>query len=212
MVKSKRRLSEEPRTLTPRQLEILTLIRDHRRTFGYSPTLQALADKLGISKITVFEHVEALVRKGLLTRHRARARSLEVTGAAQFPDERPTLLPLVGRIAAGRPIEAIEAPEHIDLEQVFDSRHPVRTLRVVGDSMIEEQIRDGDLVVYEERSNPRNGDTVVALLEDGEATLKKFYREKNRIRLQPANERYEPIFARNVRIQGVVMGVLRRLT
>lgn len=212
MTKVKRRPGEEPRTLTPRQLEILTLIRDHRRTFGYSPTLQALADQLGISKITVFEHVEALVRKGLLTRHRARARSLELTGSAQFPDERPTLLPLVGRIAAGRPIEAVEVPERVDLESIFSSRYPVRTLRVTGDSMIDEQIRDGDFVIYEERSNPRNGQTVVALLDDGEATLKKFYREKNRIRLQPANERYDPIYAREVEVQGVVIGVLRRLS
>ncbi|GAG00770.1 unnamed protein product, partial [marine sediment metagenome] len=114
------------------------------------------------------------------------------------------------RIAAGRPIEAIEVPDAIDLEEVFTSRYPVRVLTVVGDSMIEDQIRDGDLVIYEQRSNPRNGDTVVALINGEEATLKKFYKEKNRVRLQPANEDYKPIYTRNVEIQGVVIGVIRR--
>jgi len=212
MPRSKAETASEPRSLTPRQLEILTLIRDHRRTKGYSPTLQGIADVLGVSKITVFEHVEALVRKGLLTRHRNRARSLELTSSAQFPDERPTMIPLVGRIAAGRPIEAIETPDQVDLEQVFSSRYPVRTLQVVGDSMIGDHIRDGDLVVYEERSNARNGDTVVAVLEDGDATLKRFYKEKNRIRLQPANEKYEPIYVRELQVQGIVIGVLRRFS
>ena len=118
---------------------------------------------------------------------------------------------MVGRIAAGRPIEAFEIPDAVDLETLFASRHPVRVLTVQGESMIDEQIRDGDLVVYEARSDARNGDTVVALVDGEEATLKKFYREKNRIRLQPANAAFEPIFARDVQIQGVVIGVLRRL-
>lgn len=196
--------------ITPRQIEILTLIRDWRRSEGCSPTLQEIADELGISKITVFEHVEALLEKRMLTRRSNRARSLELTSAVQLPDERPTLLPLVGTIAAGYPIEAIEVPEAVDLEEVFTSRYPVRTLTVSGDSMIDEHIRDGDLVVYEERSNARNGDTVVALIDGDEATLKKFYKEKTRIRLQPANADYKPIYSRNVKIQGVVIGVIRR--
>jgi len=200
---------DESRSLTPRQLEILTMIRDGRRRNGYSPTLQEIADELDVSKITVFEHVEALIRKRMLTRHSNRARSLEVASSARFPDQRPTLLPLVGRIAAGAPIEAIENPEKIDLEQIFTSRHTVAVLTVVGDSMIDDQIREGDLVIYEQRSNPRNGDTVVALI-DGEATLKRFYKEKTRIRLQPANAKYHPIYVRDVEIQGVVVGVIRR--
>ena len=210
MPRTKRGKTAEARCLTPRQLEILTLIRDRRRSDGYSPTLQEIADDLGISKITVFEHVEALIKKGVLSRRSNKARSLELTSWAQLPDERPTLMPLVGRIAAGQPIEAIEVPDTIDLEDVFTSPHPVRVLTVTGDSMIDEHISDGDLVVYEERSNPRNGDTVVALVAGEEATLKKFYKEKGRIRLQPANEAYEPIFTRDVQIQGVVIGVIRR--
>jgi repressor LexA len=210
MARTKKLVTDETHCLTPRQLEILTLVRDGRRNDGYSPTLQEIADELGISKITVFEHVEALHKKGLLSRRSNKARSLELTASARLPDERPTLLPLVGRIAAGHPIEAIESPDSVDLEEVFTSRHPVGVLTVMGDSMIDEHIRDGDLVVYERRANARNGDTVVALIAGEEATLKKFYREKNRIRLQPANTKYEPIYVRDVEIQGVVIGVIRR--
>jgi len=210
MVRPRKMQTDASHCITPRQIEILTLIRDWRRSEGCSPTLQEIADELGISKITVFEHVEALLEKRMLTRRSNRARSLELTSAVQLPDERPTLLPLVGTIAAGYPIEAIEVPEAVDLEEVFTSRYPVRTLTVSGDSMIDEHIRDGDLVVYEERSNARNGDTVVALIDGDEATLKKFYKEKTRIRLQPANADYKPIYSRNVKIQGVVIGVIRR--
>lgn len=209
MARTRKSETDPTLCLTPRQLEILTLIRDGRRTNGFSPTLQEIADELGISKITVFEHVDALIDKGLLTRRSNRARSLELTGKARLPDDRPTRLPLVGRIAAGHPLEAVETADVIDLEQMFTSRHPVGVLTVVGDSMIEEQIREGDLVIFERRSNPRNGETVVAVV-DGDATLKKFYREKNRIRLQPANPSYKPIYTRDVDIQGVVIGVIRR--
>ena len=210
MPKAKRRCVETTTTLTPRQLEILTCVRDGRKSYGYSPTLQEIADELGISKITVFEHVEALISKDMLTRRSNRARSLEVTSSARFPDERPTLLPLLGRIAAGHPIEAVETPDTVDLEEVFSSHHPVGILTVTGDSMIDDQIRDGDWVVFEQRSNPRNGDTVVALVNGEEATLKRFYKEKNRIRLQPANENFEPIYPEQCDIQGIVIGVIRR--
>ena len=172
MPKKRRKTKTQPRderALTPRQVEILTMIRDARRSLGYSPTLQEIADELGISKITVFEHVEGLIGKGMLTRRSNRARSLELTSSVQLPDERPTVIPMLGRIAAGHPIEAIEAPEQVDLEEVFASRHPVGILTVTGDSMINDQIRDGDWVVYEQRSNPRNGDTVVALVGGEEA-------------------------------------------
>jgi len=210
MVRRKTSVTEDSHCLTPRQIEILTMVRDGRRRNGYSPTLQEIADELGISKITVFEHVEALLRKCLLTRRTNRARSLELSASASLPDQRPTMLPLVGRIAAGIPIEAIESREAVDLEEMFTSRHPVGVLTVSGDSMIDEHIRDGDMVVYERRSNPRNGETVVALVDGEEATLKKFYKEKSRVRLQPANPKYEPIFTTNVEIQGVVIGVIRK--
>jgi len=197
------------RQLTPKQLRILRLIRDYQRKHGYSPTMQELADVLGITKVTVFEHVSGLEKKGLLRRSKHRARSLELTQRVEFPDESEGLLPLVGHIAAGAPIEAIENPELVDLGRMFVSPAGVFALRVRGDSMIEEQIRDGDLVVAERRETARDGETVVALLDDGEATLKKFYREGARVRLQPANPDYSPIYLDSVRVQGVVIGVLR---
>ncbi len=207
----RRRLTDKTRCMTPRQLEILTTVRDTRRTCGYSPTLQEIADELGISKITVFEHVESLIAKGMLTRRSNRARSLDLTPLAKLPDDRPTVIPMLGHIAAGLPIEAIETPDMIDLEEVLSSRYPVGILTVTGDSMINDQIRDGDWVIYEQRSNARNGDTVVALIKGDQVTLKRFYREKTRIRLQPANDKYKPIYVREVEIQGVVIGLMRRL-
>jgi len=206
-----RKKSQQHRQLTPRQLEILTRIRNYKRNNGYSPTMQELADAMDISKVTVFEHVDALVAKGMLQRFAHKARSLELTSDASLPDERPTRLPLMGRIAAGMPIEAIEDPQVVDLEELFVESGDVFVLRVSGDSMIEEHIREGDFVVVRKAATARNGETVVALIDDGEATLKKFYREKGRIRLQPANEAYEPIYTDNVNIQGVVIGVIRRL-
>lgn len=197
------------RQLTPKQLRILKLIRDYQRKHGYSPTMQELADVLGVTKVTVFEHVSGLEKKGLLRRSKHRARSLELTPRVEFPDESEGMLPLVGHIAAGAPIEAIENPEVIDLDNMFRAASGVFALRVRGDSMIEEHIRDGDLVVAERRETARDGETVVALLDDGEATLKKFYREGQRVRLQPANAAYTPIYVDRVRIQGVVIGVLR---
>lgn len=201
--------------LTPKQLHILRRIRDLRMANGFSPTMQELADELDVSKVTVFEHVEALIKKGALVRQPNKARSLEVNPDIELPDEqRNTRLPLVGTIAAGLPIEAIEDQQSLDLEDLFTlpshSRGTKRfVLQVEGDSMIDEHIRDGDFVVVEQRSVARNGDTVVALLQDGEATLKKFYRRRGRIRLQPANEAYEPIIVDQCEIQGVVVGVIR---
>ena len=203
--------------LTPKQLNILTRIRDMRLTRGYSPTMQELAEELGVSKVTVFEHVEALIKKGALIRQPNRARSLEINPDFQLPDEgRGSRVPLVGRIAAGSPIEAVESREFIDLESLFgpDGRmrqtHDIFALEVTGDSMMEAGILDGDYVICEQRQQARNGETVVALVDGDEATLKKFYREKGRIRLQPCNEAYEPIWVDDCQVQGVVIGVIRR--
>ncbi len=198
--------------LTPRQLDVVVAIRNYRHIHGYSPTMQELADQLGTSKVTIFEHVGALEKKGVLRRDKHKARSLEIIADERLPDEnRPTKLPLLGNIAAGSPIEAVENREEIDLEQLFQSSKGVYVLRVRGDSMIEDHLCDGDYVVIERRDQARNGEQVVALLDTGEATLKRFYREGNRIRLQPANSSMEPRFvdADKCRIQGVVIGVLR---
>ncbi len=198
--------------LTPRQMEILRFIRDYRERCGYSPTMQEIGDHLDLTRVTVFEHVGALERKGVLHRGaKHKARSLRVDPDFPFPEDRRTRLPLVGQIAAGMPIEAVEDVESLDLEDVFERPGERFVLRVTGESMIDEHIREGDYVVCERRQTARNGETVVAVLDDGEATLKKFYREKNRIRLQPANPAFDPIYARDVEIRGVVIGVIRQM-
>jgi len=199
--------------LTPRQLDVVVAIRNFRHLNGFSPTMQELADQLNCSKVTIFEHVNALEKKRILRRDRHKARSLEIISDERLPDEnRSTKLPLLGSIAAGVPIEAVENREEIDLETMFTSRSGVYVLKIRGDSMIEDHLCDGDLVIIERRETARNGERVVALLDGQEATLKRFYKEgNNKIRLQPANRTMEPriVDANRVRIQGVVVGVLR---
>lgn len=197
-------------SLTPKQLRILTFIRDFSNARGYAPTMQELANEFGVSKVTVFEHIAALQRKGLLKRSRHKARSLQLSDDIEFPDERPTRLPLAGTIAAGLPIEAVEEREVLDLEEAFVSPHGCYVLRVKGDSMLGDQICDGDYVIVERRENARDGEMVVALVDGEEATLKRIYRTPDGVRLQASNPAYEPIFAKDVRVQGVVVGVMRR--
>ena len=201
--------------LTRRQREIFDFISAFVEEQGYSPSLEEIAGHFGLSSVaTVHKHVQHLVEKGLLRKAWNRSRSVEPVpqsereGSAE--DAGLTTLPLVGTVAAGAPIEAIENFETIDLEELFTGPNERFILEVQGDSMIDEQIRDGDLVVAEKRSRIRNGDTVIAVLPNGDATLKRFFREKDRIRVQPANRKYKPTYVRNVDIQGVVIGVIRR--
>ena len=199
-------------TPTPKQLRILEAIRDFRVRNGYSPTMQELADQLGVSKVTIFEHVEALERKALILRARNRARSLEVAPTVKLPDEsKAASYPIVGTIAAGQPIEAIESGrETLELESLFNTRNGTYVLRVKGNSMIDDHIADGDYVIIERREIAKDGETVVALLDDGQATLKRFYKERGRVRLQPANSTMAPIYVdKDIKIQGVLIGVLR---
>jgi len=196
--------------LTPRQLEIVKFIRQYQADHGLSPTMQEIADHMGVSRPTVFEHIEALQARGALKRTPTLSRTLKL--APEFSGEGREI-PLVGRIAAGRPIEAVEETEILDIGNLFRGRvGEVFALQVAGTSMIDEQIRDGDYVIVEKRETAHNGETVVALIDENEATLKKFYLELGRVRLQPANPTMEPIFldADRVRIQGVVIGVLRK--
>jgi repressor LexA len=198
--------------LTPRQLDVLVAIRNYRHLHGYAPTMQELADQLGTSKVTIFEHVGALEKKRVLRRDKHKARSLEIVSDERLPDEdRATKLPLLGNIAAGSPIEAVENREEIDLETLFHAKAGVYVLRVRGESMIDDHLCDGDYVVIERRESARNGEQVVALLDTGEATLKRYFKEGGKIRLQPANSSMEPriVEADRVKIQGVVIGVLR---
>ncbi len=202
--------------LTPKQLHIAQLIRDSLVAHGYSPTMQELADTLGVSKVTVFEHVGALIKKGVLVREPNKARSLSLAEGASLPDETSSLqFPLVGRIAAGYPIEQFEQSDTLDLEHVFGPRigstGATYALQVTGDSMQDEGILDGDYVIVRRADTARPGERVVALLPDGETTLKTFFREPDgSIRLQPANDAFEPIIVKECRIQGIVVGVMRR--
>ncbi len=202
--------------LTPKQLHIARLIRDHRVAHGYSPTIQEIADDLGVSKVTVFEHVGALVKKGVLQREPNKARSLSLVDGTHLPDEESSIrFPLVGRIAAGYPIEQFEQRDTLDLETVFGPRvgstGATFALQVMGDSMQDEGILDGDYVIVRRANTARPGERVVALLPDGETTLKTFFREPDgRIRLQPANEDFDPIIVNDCSIQGIVVGVMRR--
>jgi len=198
-------------------MKILTMIRDTRLSRGYSPTMKELGQALGVSKVTAFEHVEALIKKGCLTRDPNKARSLELSPDLEMPDEqRNTKLPLVGSIAAGSPIDAIETREHLDLEAVFSPPGSSNTnkfvLKVRGDSMIDDQIADGDYVVCEQRNAARTGDIVVALLDTGEATLKRYRPGRDgTVKLEPANANYEPLVVKKeqLQIQGVCIGVVR---
>lgn len=201
--------------LTPKQLRILKLIRDSRVRRGYSPTMQELADEIGVSKVTVFEHVEALIKKGALIREPNKARSLSIAEGIAVPDEdRPLRIPLVGKIAAGHPIEKVAEADEIDLAEILgcgtETDEGRYALRVDGDSMKDEGILNGDIILLERAQVARNGDRVVALLEDGQTTLKTFYKEHDHIRLQPANPDFDPIRVRFCQVQGIVKGVVRR--
>lgn len=201
--------------LTEKQIRVLRYFRDYRRDKGIAPTLDEAAQALGVSKITIHEHLNQLTRKGAIHRDRAKARAVAILHDPDAEDDRapsavPTL-PLVGRIAAGSPIEAIEDREELSLTDLVPTGDRIYLLKVRGKSMIEDHIDDGDLVVVERRETANDGDIVVAILDGEEATLKRFYREGNgSIRLQPANSSMEPIYTTRVQVRGVVRGVIRR--
>jgi len=197
---------------SPKQLQLLRQLTLFQHDHGYCPSMQELGDMLGISKVTVYQHVRALERKGLLTRLPNRARSLHVVGDGHGGpgDQSSATLNLLGTIAAGSPIDVYEVPSQIDLDDLFSRPDRIYALKVEGDSMIDEQIRDGDYVIVEPRNEAQQGETVVAKLPSGEVTLKKFYRERGRYRLQPANPDHKPIYTRQLKIMGAVIGLLRK--
>ncbi|MFC1787659.1 transcriptional repressor LexA [Patescibacteria group bacterium] len=199
-------------TLTPKQSEVLNLIQNHIQEYGYAPSYREIADALGLSSpATIHQHVKTLLEKGCISMgDDGEARSIEV-----IRNDRPStpsiLLPLAGLITAGEPIEAVEQNETMAVPAEFvvdDSNSYV--LRVQGQSMIDDGILNGDYVVIERNPSPKNGDVVVALLDNAFATLKRFYREPDRIRLQPANSTMNPIFVKDCSIQGVVRAVIRK--
>jgi repressor LexA len=200
--------------LTERQVTVLRFFRDHRRQHGYSPTLDEASRALGLNRITIHEHLRQLEAKGAIVRDAGRSRAVAVVfdpDAAEPSGRQATSLPLLGRIRAGRPIEAVEDREEVELTELIPTGANFYLLQVRGDSMIDDHIADGDLVVVEGKKTPRNGDVVVAILDDEEATLKRFYREPDgRVRLQPANAAMTPIVTDRVDIRGIVRGVVRR--
>jgi repressor LexA len=224
--------------LTARQHQIVTFIWRYRKRNGLAPTLAEIAADLGISKVTVHEHIAQLEKKGALEKEPFLSRSTKLTrkmvrelektlqeqsryvgleepnevklDARGEPAPQP-VLPLLGEIAAGRPLEAIEEGTPVDIGDLCQVERANYMLRVRGDSMIDDGIHDGDYVLVERRNDARDGETVVAVLENNEATLKRFYRQKakKRFKLQPANERLKPIYTDKLEIRGVVVGVVR---
>lgn len=194
-------------TLTPKQKEILNYIERYLDRHDYAPSYREIAESFSLSSVaTVAGYIEALKEKGYLTNTENLARSIQLTPAW---DDQSFEIPMLGLIAAGAPIEAIRTPETIDIPRDM-IRKDVFALKVRGDSMIEDGIFDGDYVIIERITNPKNGDIVVSLLDNENVTLKRFYKEKGRIRLQPANKKYKPIYTKSVSIQGRVLGVIRK--
>ena len=195
---------------TERQLNILNFLRGYIQDRGVSPTLEEIAQKFGISRVTAHEHVRALEKKGALRKVPNHARSIELADDPRSAGSSIAALPILGSIAAGVPIEAVEEREELDLADWLPEGGQNFILEVKGDSMIEDGILDGDFVIVEKRNTAHNGEVVVALLGGGEATLKRFYREGPQIRLQPANAAMDPLYVTEVEVQGVVVGLLRR--
>jgi len=201
-------------SLTKRQKEVLDFLGNFISERGYSPSLEEIGKALGMSSVaSVHKHLTHLAEKGYIRHEQNRKRSIEVGGESL--SGAPTIeLPLLGTIAAGEPIEAVENKETISVPAELVRSRGRRTfvLRVKGNSMVDDHILDGDFVIVVEGRTADNGQTVVALLDGDKATLKRYYRDSDSIRLQPANDALEPIIVkdRDVRVQGIVVGLMRR--
>lgn len=196
-----------------RQRQILDFIKQHIQMSGLAPTLRQIADAIGVSSLaTVHEHLTSLENKGLIKRKKGKVRAIDLKADEVNFSSEGMNVPILGFIAAGSPIEPYTDPNaSISVSPTFvTGKKRVYVLQVRGESMIEEQIRDGDFVVVEQTESAKNGEIVVALLDNGMATLKRFFKEATRIRLEPANAKMQPIFVKNVRIQGKVVGLIRR--
>ncbi len=199
--------------LTKRQREILSYLGSYSEENGYAPSFEEIASHFNYNSLaTVHEHLSNLERKGYIRRSYNESRAIEILPSDVFP--RAVELPLMGTVAAGMPIEAVSTGESLSVPDEFVRRNGDHyVLRVRGNSMIDEQIRDGDFVVVNERRSADNGEMVIAMLHGSSATVKKFYRERDgRIRLQPANETMAPMYCHenDIKIQGIVVGVLRK--
>lgn len=198
--------------LTERQRDILDFIRKHTRAHGVAPTHREICEAFGYSSYgTVYKHLTLLEKKGLIRRDSNQKRGVELVEDDRPETPRVRELPLLGHIAAGLPLEVAQGDEMIFVPDTLTSRGENYVLKVRGDSMVDDGVLDGDFVIIEQRATAHNGEMVVAMVA-GEVTLKRFYKETHRVRLQPANEHMAPIYARaeDVVIQGVVVGLMRR--
>ena len=198
--------------LTKKQKEILDFIKDYIEENDYAPSLQEIGRKFKLSSLaTVHQHIENLKQKGYLKKEKSHHRSIELISDNRSLDSIDLVeIPLLGTIAAGQPIEAIEEKEKIKIPRNFVSKSGENfALKVQGDSMIDEGIFDGDTVIIKKQETANNGETVVALLNDSEVTLKKIFKEKNGFRLQPANSNLKPIFTKELQVQGKVISIIR---
>jgi repressor LexA len=196
--------------LTKRQKEILSYLKQFLAREGYSPTLEEIAHHFGMASLNgVYKHLTVLEERGFIRRLSNRARSIQIVETEK--EFHSPVLPLLGYVAAGSPIEAVVHSDEVSVPEMFLTRGTNYVLRVEGDSMIDQHIQDGDLIIVEQREDARNGETVVALVDGQEATLKRYYRQGDQIRLQPANEDMHPIFVEESRlkIQGIVVGLMR---
>ena len=197
--------------LTKRQKQVLDYLRDSIEKNGYAPSLIEISRHFNLNSIsTIHKHLMHLEEKGLIRRHWNRARAIEVVSSGPNPEARD--VPLAGLISAGQPIEAVRANELVAVPEDMIGHRDVYVLKVKGESMVDEQVREGDYVIVESRAEARNGEMVVALLDGENVTLKKYYREKEDIRLQPAHPTMKPIYVKenDLKIQGVVIGLLRK--
>ena len=194
---------------TEKQLRIMEFIQQFREERGISPTLDEIASNFGVTKITVFEHVNQLGRKGALKREKFRARSIELLAPVEERKARYSM-PLMGNFREGLPIEATEEREDLNISEMLPYGRNFFALRVRGDELASDHLTDGDLIIAEKRELVDNGDVVVAVLNGGKACLKKFYREENQIRLQSPNGSMESEMVTHADIRGVVVGILRR--
>jgi len=202
-------------TLYKRQRQIVDFIAQYIQKNGYAPTLKEMANAIGVSSLaTVHEHLQALERKKVIKKHVGTVRGIELVDRTFLKITDSVDLPLMGYIAAGQPIEP-HSDQNASFKvspELITGKRRAYVLQVKGKSMIEDHIDDGDFVVIEETQDVNNGDLVVALLDNGLATLKKFYKEVTRIRLEPANSQMSPIYATNVQIQGRVVGLIRKFS
>lgn len=191
-----------------KQREILQFLKEFITTHGFAPTIREIANAVGLnSPATVDEHLQALERKGVILRIKGKKRAISI--APEFKQLSDKRIPIIGQIAAGEPIEAIEDPQSSVRFNTQGDLSNLYALRVKGHSMIGDGILNGDIVIIRHQETCSDGETVVALLEDGSATLKRCYRERNRIRLQPANPEFQPIYVDSLHIQGKVIGLIR---